>query len=799
MVLRVLGWCLGAVAAALGLTVLAGPAHADNVTTDFTTTWDPAQTRTGSSAADEIRLPLEASGVYDFTVDWGDNTPKTHITNANLAAATHKYANPQEAPFTVTISGKLQGWRFNDSGDVLKISSVEKWGNVNLGNNGSYFFGAKNLKSGATDSPDMTGTTNLYRAFRGAELLEGGVAAWDTSNVTTMEDMFFLAKRFNEDISGWQTGNVEKMSTMFGFAATFNQDISGWQTGRVWTMYGMFANASAFNQPIGSWTTDRVTSMGYMFLNAKAFDQPIGTWVTSNVTDIEYMLRAAAAFNQDMSGWDVGNVRSMLFAFEGSGLSTANYGRALVGWSQLPSLQTNVNLGAAGKRFPCAAGAARAALVSSGWQISDSGEAADGCFETTWKTDNAGTSNPDQITLPLESDGVYDFIVSWGDQSSDLITNASMADATHTYPAAGTYTVRISAQLKGWRFNNQGDRLKIKDVAKWGGVNLGNNGAYFSGAENLTSNATDAPDLSGTTSLSSAFAYASQLAGGLTGWDTGEVTDMSRMFFQASSFNGDISGWDTGKVTTMVGMFYNASSFNGDISGWDTGNVTILAGAFQYASSFNQPIGLWNTSAVEDISDMFWAASSFNADISGWDTGKVTSMAGTFGFATSFNADISGWNTAAVTDMTFMFADAWVFNRNISPWDTANVVTMGGMFNGAQSFDQALGGWKIGNVTTVANAFTRSGLSSPNYDALLIGWSKSGSLQQNVPLTAQGAQYSCAAAQARQSLIADHDWIIDDGGGRATSLCDDQPFVVRGTGARSLLGVDADGDQHRRG
>ena len=59
-------------------------------------------------------------------------------------------------------------------------------------------------------------------------------------------------------------------------------------------------------------------------------------------------------------------------------------------------------------------------------------------FISEWKTDNAGTSNDDQITLPLVSSGTYDFTVDWGDGTQDTITSHDQAEVTHTYSAAGT-------------------------------------------------------------------------------------------------------------------------------------------------------------------------------------------------------------------------------------------------------------------------------------------------------------------------------------------------------------------------
>ena len=44
-------------------------------------------------------------------------------------------------------------------------------------------------------------------------------------------------------------------------------------------------------------------------------------------------------------------------------------------------------------------------------------------FITIWDTTQSGISNVNQITLPLESEGLYNFVVDWGDGATDNITN----------------------------------------------------------------------------------------------------------------------------------------------------------------------------------------------------------------------------------------------------------------------------------------------------------------------------------------------------------------------------------------
>ena len=73
-------------------------------------------------------------------------------------------------------------------------------------------------------------------------------------------------------------------------------------------------------------------------------------------------------------------------------------------------------------------------------------------FQTTWRTNNSGSSNSRQITLPLVTGGTYNFVVRWGDGSSDTITSAG-APPPPTYAARGDYDVAITGTINGWNFS----------------------------------------------------------------------------------------------------------------------------------------------------------------------------------------------------------------------------------------------------------------------------------------------------------------------------------------------------------
>ena len=312
------------------------------------------------------------------------------------------------------------------------------------------------------------------------------------------------------------------------------------------------------------------------------------------------------------------------------------------------------------------------------------------------------------MRLPLESTGTYNFAVDWDNDGTADQTITSWDQATVTYATPGIHTITISfpnrsSTLRGWRFNNGGDRLKILNISQWGGkVNLGNNGNYFYGAENLRSNAADAPDLTGTTDLSGMFADAKLFNGNIGGWNTSGVTNMSHMFRGASAFNQPIGNWNTASVTDMAYMFGGASAFNQRIGDWDTSQVTDMAYMFVAASAFNQPIGDWDTSQVTNMAYTFYLASAFNQAIGNWDVGKVTNMSCMFNGALRSTSPLVLGTPPGHQHAFDVHSWATGFNQPIGDWNTSQVTNMSGMFFGASAFNQPIGGWKTSHVTTMS-------------------------------------------------------------------------------------------------
>jgi hypothetical protein len=189
-------------------------------------------------------------------------------------------------------------------------------------------------------------------------------------------------------------------------------------------------------------------------------------------------------------------------------------------------------------------------------------------FITTWKTDNPGISNNTSITIPTTGGG-YNYDVDWDDDGTyDEL--GIMGDVTHDFGTAGTYTIRIRGAFPRIYFNGSGDREKLLDISQWGAIAWTSMENAFSSCVNLNISATDAPILSGVTSLRAMFFGCSSLDGpaNIGTWNTGTVTDMRSMFFGADLFNQLIGTWNTAAVTDMTSMFFGDESFNQDLGDW---------------------------------------------------------------------------------------------------------------------------------------------------------------------------------------------------------------------------------------
>lgn len=300
------------------------------------------------------------------------------------------------------------------------------------------------------------------------------------------------------------------------------------------------------------------------------------------------------------------------------------------------------------------------------------------------------------------------------------------------------------------------------DITTWETGNVTDLGRTFEGAFNFNQDISSW-DVSQVSIFSYTFSGAGAFNQDLSTWNTSSATEMNFMFNSATIFNQPIDSWDVSNVTNFRNMFSLAQAFNQDLNSWETGNVTDMAWMFRFASAFDGDISAWNTSSVTDMNHMFSGATSFNQDLSAWDVSNVTSTRSMFAQAVNFDQDLGAWDVSAVTTMWSMFHEATVFNQDIGQWDVSNVENFSWMFSQAQAFDQDLSAWDITSGTTLSNIFSLSGLSTCNYDKVLMAWAEL-PLQTQVAMNAAGIQYTQTAASAREAIIENFSWFIADAG-----------------------------------
>lgn len=297
-----------------------------------------------------ITLPIVSDPALSIDVDWGDSSSTT-ITQANLAAEqTHTYAVAGE--YTVTITGTLPRFAFNDGGDKDKLIAVPYLGDVGYTSMLQAFKGCSNLEfvghgdlSGVQDfnemfwtTPklehiesgawDVSSATTMRFMFGQARVAKPHTTNWNTSNVSDLHWAFYATHNADADLSNWDVSNVTNMERTFHFAR-WNPDVSNWNTSNVGKFLQTFQNAFYADPNVSNWDTSNATTMKQMFEYTYSASPDLSNWNTSKLQNLEYMFRGNYADNLDLSSWDVRNVTSLVNAFRDTWAVNIN----LSGWN----------------------------------------------------------------------------------------------------------------------------------------------------------------------------------------------------------------------------------------------------------------------------------------------------------------------------------------------------------------------------------------------------------------------------------------------------------------------------------
>jgi surface protein len=377
--------------------------------------------------------------------------------------------------------------------------------------------------------------------------------------------------------------------------------------------------------------------------------------------------------------------------------------------------------------------------------------------------------------------GTFDF--SWFAPPNVVITNSLFAntEATSIDMSGGFASANAS-----FMFSNCTELVSI-NATNLDLSNATNTTRMFSDCSNLTT-ITGHEDwvISSSTNANYMFTECAALTTlNSAGWTFGSLVSAYAMFYNASSLaNIDVSAWDMSTCTSVGFMFggnRNMSFTNLDLSNWTISPVSFGADTLNAMSwMFSYCINLtavdlsgFNTSGVLQLNGLFYNCRSIGAiDVTGLDTSNVVSMESAF-----YNLDggtygknmvgIEAWDTSSVTNFEETFQNAKAWNPNIENWDTSSATNMRRMLYDCDSFNRNISAWDINQVTNLSDFLqVATGMSTANYDALLIGWAARIPLAYSGTLNFGGSQYTLggAAEAARTQLIADVGAISDGGG-----------------------------------
>ena len=375
-------------------------------------------------------------------------------------------------------------------------------------------------------------------------------------------------------------------------------------------------------------------------------------------------------------------------------------------------------------------------------------------FISTWDTTQAGSAN-DTVVLPLQSDGSYDFYVSWGDNDVNRITGYNQAEVTHQYPQTGIYTIKIHGDISGWKFAGIGDDDKILDISNWGPLIINSNNA-FNGCSLLELSATDAPTIT-TSDVSNMFQNCTSLVNAdFSNWDVSNLTSFSSMFQSCTNFiSGNFSSWNTTGATTFFNMFNGCTSFidegvwNFDISNTPTltnmfSNCDQLGGEFGFDLSNYFPIN-FNSNSVRILPNTpYWANYSasginfssginalfYNAEFSNsLDQAQALNNNPTWsGVKDTYylfgQSVIPTWITGVDTsnmeriEYTFWFCNNFT-SGFVNDWDFTSATSLQGMFGNTFNLPDITWGTKTSGISNFSYLFYQNSDSTvnfPNFD-----------------------------------------------------------------------------------
>ena len=505
-----------------------------------------------SADGETITLPLVNGHNYNFTVDWGDGSPISEITEHNDPDRIHTYATAGD--YNLVIEGTLEAWSFNNAGDKDKILSVENFGDLGYKNLSGAFHGSTRLSAFAGGV--TSAVTDMSSMFEGATSANPDVSNWDVSKVTDMTNMFNGATAADPDVSGWVVSSVTGTGTGTGMTNMFNS--SGLSTANYDAFLINLAdnNASVENVTLGA------TGIQYSSYYAKIAQDTLEDDRGWTITD------GGDATSPFLSTWKISADGETITLPLVSGYNynfTVNWGDGNL--SEITAYDD------ADKTHTYATAADYNLVI-------------DGLLEA-WSFNNTG--DKDKI-LSVEDFGDLGY--------------KNLSGAFHGCSNLATFEGGITSEVTDMGAVFYVATNATPNLSDWNVSKVTNMTNMFNSASSANPNVSGW-NVSKVTNMAGMFSSANSANPNVSNWDVSKVTHMNGMFNGASRANPNVSGWNVSKVTNMANMFFFATSANPNVSSWNVSAVTDMTGMFFGTTNANPNVSSWNVSAVTKMTGMF--------------------------------------------------------------------------------------------------------------------------------------------------------------------------------------------------
>lgn len=334
----------------------------------------------GISGTNQIALPIYPGGDYNFKVFYNGQLLRRVTSHTDNVITFPDGSGEKE----ITITGKLNGWRFNDSGDSRKIIGIRKWGDMKLGNLGYYFWRCYNLSFIDDPELDLSETTSFHQAFEGTALTS--FPAMNTETITS-----FGRAWYNSPLTSFPVLNSSNVINLrWAWRNTRLVTFPLMDFGKVTDAREAWRDADLVSFPpidmplvtdfLGAWWNCNLTSFPQIDMSSGTLFRE--TWRQNNLSSFpELDLSSGGNFiyawrqNGVITDFKTKNLPNMdqgLDCFINSTLSTSDYSELLISLAA-NNLNTGVVFSGGSSKYNSTAIAARNALISRGWTITDAG------------------------------------------------------------------------------------------------------------------------------------------------------------------------------------------------------------------------------------------------------------------------------------------------------------------------------------------------------------------------------------------------------------------------------------------